>query len=72
MDSLVSAVVANLFMRGQRWRQHQPAPVCRRGIYVDTTFHILGKGFTEDNLRHLNRARPTIKFTVEQENIPLP
>ena len=35
--------------------------------YVDDTFCILRKGSTEELLRHLNRVRPTIKFTVEQE-----
>ena len=35
--------------------------------YVDDTFCILRKGLTEELLHHLNWVRPTIKFTVEQE-----
>ena len=35
--------------------------------YVDDTFCILRKGSTEELLHHLNRVRPTIKFTVEQK-----
>ena len=35
--------------------------------YVDDTFCILRKGSTEELLHNLNRVRPTIKFTVEQE-----
>ena len=36
--------------------------------YVDDTYCILRKGSTEELLHHLNRGyRPTIKFTVEQE-----
>ena len=40
--------------------------------YVDDTFYILRKGSTEELLHHLNGIRPTIKFTVEQENGTLP
>ena len=69
MGSLVSAVVANLYMvffeelaletaltRPRLWKR-----------YVDDTFFILRKGSTEELLHHLNGVRPTIKFTVEQE-----
>ena len=35
--------------------------------YVDDTFCILRKGSTKELLHHLNGVRPTIKFTVEQE-----
>ena len=35
--------------------------------YVDDTFSILRKGSTEELLHHLNGVRPTIKFTLEQE-----
>ena len=35
--------------------------------YVDDTLCILRKGSTEELLHHLNGVRPTIKFTVEQE-----
>ena len=35
--------------------------------YVDDTFSILRKGSTKELLHHLNGVRPTIKFTLEQE-----
>ena len=69
MGSPVSAVVANLYMeffeevalettltRHRLWKR------C-----VDDTFCILRKGSTKGFLHHLNGVRPTIKFTVEQE-----
>ena len=40
--------------------------------YVDDTSFILKKGSTKELLRHLNGVRPTIKFTVEQEDGTLP
>ena len=65
----VSAMVDNLYMelfeelalemaltRPRMWKR-----------YVDDTFSILRKGSTEELLHHLNGVRPTIKFTVEQE-----
>ena len=36
-------------------------------MYVDDAFCILRKDSTEGLLRHLNRIRPTVKFTVDQE-----
>ena len=36
-------------------------------VYVDGTFCILTKCSTEKLLHHLNRVKPTIKFTVKQE-----
>ena len=46
-------------------KRHQPDLVCER--YVDGIFCILKKGFTEELFHHLNRARLTIKFTMEQK-----
>ena len=69
MSCTVSAVVANLYMEffeepaletplttPRLWKRH-----------VYDTFCILRKGSTKEILRHHNGVRPTIKFTVEQE-----
>ena len=69
MGSPVSAVVANLYMEFFEELALETAPTRPRlwKRYVDDTFCILRKGSTEELLHHLNRVRPTIKFTVEQE-----
>ena len=69
MGSPVSAVVANLYMEFFEELALGTAPTRPRlwKRYVDDTFCILRKGSTEELLHHLNRVRPTIKFTVEQE-----
>ena len=69
MGSPVSAVVDNLYMEFFEKLALETAPT-RPSLwkrYVDDTFCILQKGSTEELLLHLNRVRPTIKFTVEQE-----
>ena len=38
-----------------------------RKMYVDDTFCIIRKGSTKELLHYLKGVRPTIKFTVEQE-----
>ena len=69
MGCLVSAVVDNLYMEFFEELALETAPttprVCKR--YVDDTFCILRKGSIEELLHHLNGVRPTIKFTLEQE-----
>ena len=69
MCSSVSAVVANLYMEFFEELALETAPTRPRlwKRYVDDTFCILRKGSTKEFLYHLNRVRPTIKFTVEQE-----
>ena len=69
MGSPVSAVVANLYMEFFEELALETAPTRPRlwKRYVDDTFCILRKGSTEELLHHLNGVRPTIKFTVEQE-----
>ena len=69
MGSPVSAVVANLYMEFFEKLALETAPTRPRlwKRYVDDTFCILRKGSTEEVLHHLNGVRPTIKFTVEQE-----
>ena len=69
MGSPVSAVVANLCMEFFEELALETVPTRPRlwKRYVDDTFCILRKGSTKELLRHLNRVRPTIKFTVEQE-----
>ena len=68
MGSPVSAVVANLYIEFSEGAM-ETAPTRPRlwKRYIDDTFCILRKGSTEELLRHLNEVRPTIKFTVEQE-----
>ena len=69
MGSSVSAVVSNLYMEFFEELSLETAPTRHRlwKRYVDDTFCILRKGSTEELLHHLDRVRPTIKFTVEQE-----
>ena len=64
-----SAVMANLYMEVFEELALETAPTRPRlwKRYVDDTFSILRKGSTKALLHHLNRVRPTIKFTVEQE-----
>ena len=65
MGSPISAVVDNLYMEFFEELALETAPTRPRlwKRYVDDTFCILRKGSTEELLHHLNRARPTIKFT---------
>ena len=74
MGSLVSAVVANLYMEFFEDLALETTPIRPRlwKSYVDDTFCILSKGSTEELLHHLNSVRPTVKFTVEQEDGALP
>ena len=69
MGSLVSAVVDNLYMEFFEELALETVPTRPRlwNRCVDDTFWILGKGSTEQLLHHLNGVRPTIKFTVEQQ-----
>ena len=69
MGSPVSAAVANLYMEFFEELALETAPTRPRlwKRYVDDTFCILRKGSAEELLHHLNGVRPTIKFTVEQE-----
>ena len=69
MGSPVSAVVVNLCVEFFEELALETAPTRPRlwKRYVDDTFCILRKGSTEELLHHLNGVRPTIKFTVEQE-----
>ena len=62
-------MVANLYMEFFEELALETAPTRPRlwKRYVDDTFCILRKGSTEKLLHHLNGVRPTIKFTVEQE-----
>ena len=68
MGSPVSPVVANIYM------EHfedlavttAPNPPCVWKRYVDDTFCIL-KTTVQETLSHLNSIRPTIQFTVEEE-----
>ena len=69
MGSPVSAVVDNLYMEFFEELALETAPTTPRlwKRYVDDTFCILRKGSTEELLHHLNGVRPTIKFTMKQE-----
>ena len=69
MGSPVSAVVDNLYMEFFEELALETVPTRPRlwNRCVDDTFWILGKGSTEQLLHHLNGVRPTIKFTVEQQ-----
>ena len=69
MDSLVSAVVDNLYMEFFEELALETAPTTPRlwKRYLDDTFCILRKGSTEELLHHLNGVRPTIEFTMKQE-----
>ena len=69
MCSPVSAMVANLYVEFFEELALETAPTRPRlwKRYVDDTFCILRKGSTKELLHHLNGVRPTIKFTVEQE-----
>ena len=69
LGSPVSAVVTNLYMEFFEELALKMAPTKPRlwKRYVDDTFCILRKGSANKLLCHLNGIRPTIKFTVEQE-----
>ena len=69
MGSLVSAVVDNLYMEFFEELAPDTALTTPRvwKRYVDDTFCIHGKGSIKELLHHLNGVRPTIKFTLEQE-----
>ena len=69
MGSPVSAVVANLYMDFFEELALKMPPTRLRlwKRCVDDTFCILMKGSANELLCHLNGVRPTIKFTVEQE-----
>ena len=66
MGSPVSAAVANLYMEFFEELALETAPTRPRlwKGYVNDSFCILS---TEQLLHHLNEARPTIKFTMEEE-----
>ena len=69
MGSPVSAVVANLYMEFFEELALKTSPVKPRvwKRYVDDTFCIMKKGSEMMFLEHLNKVRPSIKFTVELE-----
>ena len=69
LGSPISAVVTNLYMEFFEELALETAPTRPRlwKRYVDDTFCILRKGSTKKLFCHLNGVRPTIKFTVEQE-----
>ena len=65
IGSLVSAVVANLYMEFFEELALEMAQTRTRlwKSYVDDTFCILRKGLTEELLHHLNGVRPTTQGT---------
>ena len=69
MGSPVSSVVANIYMEHFEDLAVTTAPdplrVWKR--YVDDTFCIWKKTTVQETLSHLNGIRPTIQFTVEEE-----
>ena len=69
MGSLVSTVIANLYMEKFEERVITTATykpkVWER--YVDDTFTILNKGYVDGFLQQLNSQQPTIYFTMESE-----
>ena len=69
MIKFAVAEVANLYMEFFEELALETAPTRPRlwERYVNNTFCILREGSTEELLHHLNGVRPTIKFTVEQE-----
>ena len=69
MGSLVSAVVANLYMEFFEDLAIGSPPVKPRmwSRYVDNTFFNFKKGEDSILLTHLNSVRPSIQFTVEVE-----
>ena len=66
MGSLVSPIVANLYMEYSEEKALSTAPTprfwCR---FVDDTFVIHKEVNKQDFLQHINRVDPAIKFTVE-------
>ena len=62
MGSLVSPIVANLYME----HFERKALTTRLWIgYVDKTFVIQQEGQNQTFLEHINNVDPAIKFTVE-------
>ena len=70
MGSLVSAVIANLYMETFEEQAIESMPskpkIWKR--YVDDTFTILDRDRVDSFLQHLNSQQPTICFTMETEN----
>ena len=69
MGSLVSPVVANIFMEHieEQAIRSSPHPIRFWRRYVDDTFCFLSKSSIEEVQKHLNSVSPAIQFTVEQE-----
>ena len=69
MGSPVSAVVANLYLEFFEELALSTAPskpkLWKR--YVDDIFCIVKRDSTKELLTHLNKIRPTIRFTIEEE-----
>ena len=69
MGSPVSAVVANLYLEFFEELALSTAPskpkLWKR--YVDDIFCIVKGDSTKELLTHLNEIRPTIRFTIEEE-----
>ena len=67
MGSLVSPIVANLYMEylEQKALSTSPHPSSFWSRFVDDTFVIHKKVNKQDFLQHINSVDPAIKFTVE-------
>ncbi|XP_022104795.1 uncharacterized protein LOC110986850 [Acanthaster planci] len=71
MGSPVSAVIANLYMEASEEEALQSCPPdCRPTVwkrYVDDTFVIAPRDIASHLLNHLNSLKPSIRFTIENE-----
>ena len=69
MGSLVSTVIANLYMEAFEEQAIESAPYKPKiwKHYIDDTFTILDRGNVDSFLHHLNSQQPTIRFTMETE-----
>ena len=67
MGSLISPIVANLFMEDfeKRAIESSPHPPCFWRRFVDDTFTIIYTAHKESFLEHLNSIDDTIQFTSE-------
>ena len=70
MGSLVSAVVANLYMEHFEKLALECAPSCPRlwKRYVDDTHCIIKPGGIEEFHHYINSIHPSIQFTAELES----
>ena len=63
MGSLVSAVIANLYMETTEEQAIESTPCKIWKRYVDDTFTILDRDKGDDFLQHLNSQQPSNRFT---------